>query len=67
MPASEGELQQFRRRQNSIASDDTQKLVSNMPSYPERLKKIVPEMQQHEELLKDWIKELIIAIRGGAA
>ncbi|HUS96273.1 MAG TPA: hypothetical protein VMX97_06005 [Hyphomicrobiaceae bacterium] len=65
MPESEADLLQFRRRQNSVGVDDSQKLVANMPPYPEKLKRVIPEMKEHETQLKEWIKELIIAIRGG--
>jgi hypothetical protein len=50
-----------------VGSDDTQKLVANMPQYPKSVKDRYPEMQEHEEKLKGWIKELIIALRGGPA
>lgn len=62
---SEEDLKQFTRRQNSVAADDSQRVVANMPPYPATVKARFPEMQQHEDLLKEWVKELIIAIRGG--
>jgi len=62
---SEADLKGFQRMQDSVGVDDTQRLVANMPPYPPSLKKLVPDIQQHENELKGWIKELIIALRGG--
>lgn len=63
--ATEEEIFQFRRIQNSVGTDDSQKLVANMPPYPQDLKERFPTMQNHEDRLREWVKELIIAIRGG--
>ena len=64
MPSA-ADLKNFRRIQNSAGVDDTQKLVSNMPSFPDEMKRRFPSLAKHEEDLKDWNKKLIIALRGG--
>ena len=66
MPSAQ-DLKQFQRVQNSAGSDDTAKLVANMPPYPDEVKQRFPSMARHEADQKEWIKELIIALRGGQA
>jgi|GEM_PF-4225929 hypothetical protein len=63
--ASEEDLKQFARQQNVADSDDSQQVVADLPPYPEALKRRFPEMQVHEAALKEWVKKLIIALRGG--
>jgi hypothetical protein len=57
----------FKRRQQSVAVDDIQKVVANRPPIPDSVKKRFPEMQRYEEEDKQWVQKLTIAIRGGPA
>lgn len=61
---SEADLKQWERMQNSAGSDDTAKLVENMPPVPTDVKKRFPSMLQYEEMQREWVIKLIKAIRG---
>jgi len=64
MPSA-NDLKGFKRMQQSALSDDSLKLVANMPEFPPDLKKRFPSMEKHEQEVKEWNKKLIIALRGG--
>lgn len=64
MPSAE-DLKQWERLQNSSGSDDTARLVENMPAIPTDVKQRFPSMLQYEEAQREWVVKLIKAIRGG--
>lgn len=63
--ASDADLKNFYRIQQSAGSDTTDKIVQQMPPIPEDVKKRFPAMAAYEEKQREWVKQLIIALRGG--
>ena len=57
-------MNQFKRLQAGVPFDSSLKLVAALPPIPESVKKRFPEMAQWEVALKDWHKQLLIALQG---
>lgn len=64
MPSPEA-LKSFIRLQQGQAFDASLKLVKEYPRLPEELHKRFPSLAKHEENVKKWHQELILALKGG--